>query len=70
MHDTDPEATRIQIAAFRDLSPEARVALAFEASEWIMAVARARTAAAPLVLTDSGATSGGGRQAAGDASAP
>jgi hypothetical protein len=51
MSDTRPEAAQVQLAAFRRLTPEARVALAFEASEWIMAVSRARPLAGPAGLT-------------------
>ncbi|MEX2181109.1 MAG: hypothetical protein WD771_03655 [Gemmatimonadaceae bacterium] len=42
MHDTSPEAAAVQIAAFRRLEPAERVALALAASDWMMAVARAR----------------------------
>lgn len=45
MHDTSAEAAAVQIAAFRRLSPSERVAMAFEASEWLLRVARARPAA-------------------------
>ncbi len=47
MRDTSAEAASAQIAAFRRLTPAERVAMAFEASEWIMAVARARPPAFP-----------------------
>lgn len=47
MHDTSAEAIETQLAAFRRLSPAARVALALEASDWLMAVARARMSAEP-----------------------
>jgi hypothetical protein len=33
MHDTTPEAAALQIAAFRQMPPAERVALAFEASD-------------------------------------
>lgn len=42
MRDTSAEATAVQIAAFRRMTPAERVAVAFEASEWLMAIARAR----------------------------
>lgn len=51
MRDTSAEAVSVQIDAFRRLTPAERVAMAFEASEWIMAVARARPAAFPLPPT-------------------
>lgn len=51
MRDTSVEASAVQIAAFRRMSPAERVALAFEASEWIMTVARARLAAVPTTPT-------------------
>ena len=44
MRDTSPDAANVQTAAFRRLSPAERVALAFEASEWLMTVARTRAA--------------------------
>ena len=44
MRDTSPDAATVQSAAFRRLSPAERVTLAFEASEWLMTVARTRTA--------------------------
>ncbi len=47
MLDTTAEAASIQIAAFRRLSPEARVALAFDASDWMMRLAASRPVAAP-----------------------
>lgn len=47
MRDTSAEAAAVQIAAFRRLSPAERVAMAFEASEWLMRVTRARPAAPP-----------------------
>lgn len=47
MRDTSAEAAAVQIAAFRRLSPAERVAMAFEASEWLLMVARARPAAPP-----------------------
>lgn len=47
MRDTSDDAQAVQIDAFRRMSPAERVALAFEASEWLMSVARARTP--PLV---------------------
>jgi hypothetical protein len=46
MRDTSDDAQAVQIDAFRRMSPAERVALAFEASEWLMSVARARTAPA------------------------
>ena len=55
MRDTSTEAATAQIAAFRRLSPAERVALAFEASEWIKAVARARTSALPAAPAAAGA---------------
>ena len=55
MHDTTAEAAEAQLAAFRRLSPEARVALALEASDWLMAVARARPAGACDVPPSAGA---------------
>jgi hypothetical protein len=42
MRDTSPEAAAIQIEAFRRMSPMERVAMAFEASEWIMSIGRLR----------------------------
>lgn len=42
MDDTTAEAAETQLAAFRRLSPAQRVALALEAGDWLMAVARAR----------------------------
>lgn len=42
MRDTSTEAAENQIAIFRRLSPAERVSLAFEASDWLMVVARAR----------------------------
>ena len=44
MRDTSPDAANVQTAAFRRLNPAERVALAFEASEWLMTVARTRAA--------------------------
>lgn len=55
MCDTSAEAATVQIAAFRRLSPAERVALAFEASEWVMAVARARSATASCAPSPAGA---------------
>lgn len=46
MRDTTEDAAEAQFAAFRRMSPAERVALAFEASDWLMAVARARQSAA------------------------
>lgn len=46
MRDTSPDAATVQIAAFRRMSPAERVALAFEASDWLMTVARTRTTGA------------------------
>ncbi|MBX9927399.1 MAG: hypothetical protein K2X99_00670 [Gemmatimonadaceae bacterium] len=57
MRDTSPEAEAIQIEAFRRMSPMERVAMAFEASEWIMSIARLRVrtdAAAPPVTVRRG----------------
>jgi len=51
MRDTSSAAAAVQIAAFRRLSPEQRVALAFEASEWLLRVARARPTATPTPPT-------------------
>ena len=51
MRDTSAEAAAVQIAAFRRLSPAERVGVAFEASEWIMTVARARPLAVLPVPT-------------------
>ena len=45
MRDTTAEAAAVQIAAFRRLSPAERVATAFEASDWLLRVARARASA-------------------------
>jgi len=53
MRDTSAEAAEVQIAAFRRLSPAERVAMAFEASEWLLRVARARPAAPPTAPTAS-----------------
>ncbi|MCC7002996.1 MAG: hypothetical protein IT357_12640 [Gemmatimonadaceae bacterium] len=46
MRDTSDDAQAVQIDAFRRMSPAERVASAFEASEWLMSVARVRTAPA------------------------
>lgn len=43
MHDTTLEAAAVQSRALRHLNPEARVALALEASDWLRRLARART---------------------------
>lgn len=53
MRDTSPEAVAVQIAAFRRMSPAERVAAAFEASEFIMRVARARLGAVALLAAPS-----------------
>jgi hypothetical protein len=45
MRDTSAEAAAVQIAAFRRLSPAERVAMAFEASDWLLRIGRARPAA-------------------------
>jgi hypothetical protein len=55
MRDTSDDAQAVQIDAFRRMSPAERVALAFEASEWLMSVARARTA--PLSAAGASGTS-------------
>lgn len=55
MRDTTADAAEAQLAAFRRLSPAARVALALEASDWLMAVARARPAVARDVPPSAGA---------------
>lgn len=47
MRDTTADAERVQRDVFRGMSPAARVALAFEASEWLLAIARLRVAAPP-----------------------
>ena len=43
MRDTNAEVVELQIEAFRRMSPEERVARAFEASDWLLAIGRART---------------------------
>jgi hypothetical protein len=55
MRDTTAEAAGAQLAAFRRLSPAERVALALEASDWLMAVARARQSEGPDVPPSAGA---------------
>jgi len=52
MRDTSIEAAAVQIAAFRRLSPAERVAMAFEASDWLLRIARARPAASASTPTD------------------
>lgn len=49
MHDTTADAQQAQLEAFRRLSPAERVAMALEASDWLMAVARARPTGGPVV---------------------
>jgi hypothetical protein len=56
MQDTTVEAAEAQLAAFRRLSPAERVALALEASDWLMSVARARAAREPDVCSSAGAS--------------
>lgn len=55
MHDTTAEASEAQLAAFRRLRPAERVTLALEASDWLMAVARARPVERPEVPPRAGA---------------
>lgn len=43
MHDTTREAAAVQANAVRNMSGEARVALALEASDWLQRLARVRT---------------------------
>jgi hypothetical protein len=47
MHDTTREAAAVQARALRSLTPEARVALALEASDWLRRLARVRTEQGP-----------------------
>lgn len=68
MRDTSPDAAEIQIAAFRHLSPVERVAMAFEASEWLLRVARARLTAPPTPATPTVGSPAGRSRAAPDAS--
>lgn len=68
MRDTSPDAAPIQIAAFRHLSPAERVAMAFEASEWLLRVARARPTAPPTPATPAVGSSAGWSRAVPDAS--
>ena len=50
MHDTTREAAAVQADALRRLSPEARVAMALEASEWLRRLARVRTEGALTII--------------------
>ncbi len=50
MHDTTREAAAVQAHALRHLAPEARVALALEASDWLQRLARVRTENGPTTI--------------------
>jgi hypothetical protein len=69
MRDTSPEAAEVQIAAFRHLSPAARVAMAFEASDWLLRIARTRPSVPPAPLARVVRSADGPTRAVPDASA-
>lgn len=54
MRDTSADAEQAQLEAFRRLSPSDRVAMALEASDWLMAVARSRAPRIPPLPASAG----------------